>query len=56
MGVVYKLTQEVIDFIVRKKTENPAFSCRKLVAVIQEDFKLVVSKSSVNAVIKEFMN
>jgi hypothetical protein len=54
MGVVYKLKQEVIDFIVLKKKEDPSLSCRKLVDIITVDFGLNVSKSSVNAVIKQF--
>lgn len=54
MGVVYKLKQEVVDFIVRKKREDPSLSCRKLVEIISADFGLNVSKSSANAVIKQF--
>ncbi|MBF0122633.1 MAG: hypothetical protein HQL21_04385 [Candidatus Omnitrophica bacterium] len=54
MGVVYKLKQEIIDFIILKKKEAPSLSCRRLVDIIRSDFRLEVSKSSVNAVIKEF--
>jgi hypothetical protein len=54
MGVVYKLKQEVVDFIVLKKKEDPSLSCRKLVDIITVNFGLNVSKSSVNAVIKQF--
>jgi len=54
MGVTYKLKQEVIDFIVQKKQADPSLSCRKLVILLQEAFQLDVSKSSINAVIKEF--
>ena len=54
MGVTYKLKQEVIDFIVQKKQADPSLSCRKLVTLLEDAFKIDVSKSSVNAVIKEF--
>ncbi len=54
MGVVYKVKQEVVDFIVHKKKEDPFLSCRKLVEIIKVDFSVDVSKSSVNAVIKQF--
>lgn len=53
MGVTYKLKDEIVDCILRQKRENPQISCRKLVAVIEETFHVNVSKSSVNAVIKE---
>ncbi len=54
MGVTYKLKQEVIELIVQKKKENSSLSCRKLEVLLQEAFNLDVSKSSINAVIKEF--
>ncbi|NLE65280.1 MAG: helix-turn-helix domain-containing protein [Elusimicrobia bacterium] len=53
MGVVYKLRQEVIDFIIDRKQKDPAISCRKMVGVVQERFQVEVSKSSVNAVMKQ---
>ncbi len=54
MGVVYKLRQDIIDFIVQTKMADPSLSCRKLVGVIKAQFGVDVSKSSVNGVIKEF--
>jgi len=53
MGVVYKLQQNVIDFIVSQKQANPALSCRKLVAIVGQQFSIKISKSSVNAVIQD---
>lgn len=53
MGVTYKLKDEIVDFIIRQKRENPRISCRKLVIVIEENFQVHVSKSSVNGVIKD---
>ncbi|MBF0486414.1 MAG: helix-turn-helix domain-containing protein [Candidatus Omnitrophica bacterium] len=54
MGVTYKLKQEVIDYIVQLKTQDPAVSCRKLADIIKEKFNLEVSKSSIADVIKDF--
>jgi hypothetical protein len=53
MGVIYKLKEEVVEFILRQKQENPQISCRKLVDVIQANFQMSVSKSSINTIIKE---
>jgi len=52
MGVIYKLKAEVVNFIIERKKENPDISCRKLVAIIKDQFQLDVSKSSINAIIK----
>jgi len=54
MGVIYKLRQDVVDFIVQSKRADASWSCRKFVGVIKEKFGLPVSKSSVGAVLKEF--
>jgi|GEM_PF-3816222 len=52
MGVVYKLKQEIVDFIIKQKQENPALSCRALAALIEESFQQAVSKSSINKILK----
>ncbi len=52
MGVIHKLKQELIDFIIGQKKENPQLGCRKLASLASEKFQAEVSKSSVNAVIK----
>src|SRR3989338_8952254 len=52
MGIVYKLKKEVIDFILQKKNENHTLSCRQIAVVASEKFKIQVSKSSVNTIIK----
>ncbi len=54
MGVTYKLRQEVIDLIVQSKKASPSLSCRALTGIVREAFQIEVSKSSVNAVIKEY--
>lgn len=53
MGVTYKLKNEVVEFILRQKRDNPHISCRKLVIAIQSAFGISVSKSSISTVIKE---
>ena len=53
MGVVYKLKTEVVDFIVNEKRNNPTMGCRKLADTVKEKFQVDVSKSSVNAIIKQ---
>lgn len=53
MGVVYKLTEEVIDFIVAEKAASPALSCRKLSDLVYKKFVIKLSKSSISAVLKE---
>lgn len=53
MGVTYKLKDEIVEFIIRQKRENPQISCRKLVIAVHAEYGLNVSKSSINAVIKE---
>ena len=52
MGVTYKLKDEIVEFIIRQKRDNPRLSCRGLVDIIQERFQTPVSKSSINSVIK----
>ncbi|MEI8012173.1 MAG: hypothetical protein WCI27_06805 [Candidatus Omnitrophota bacterium] len=54
MGVTYKLKKEIIDLIIDKKKGDPSLSCRKLVVILRDVFQLEVSKSSINAVIKEY--
>ena len=53
MGVIYKLKPEVKDFILAQKGNNPALSCRKLTALVLDNFKIELSKSSINMIIKE---
>jgi hypothetical protein len=52
MAQPYKLKDEIEQFILSKKKENPKFSCRKLVSLIKDEFKVDISKSSINKVIK----
>ncbi|MGE0267829.1 MAG: helix-turn-helix domain-containing protein [Candidatus Omnitrophota bacterium] len=52
MGVTHKLKQDVINFIIDQKRDNPKFGCRELAELTSEKFKIKVSKSSVNSIIK----
>ena len=53
MGVTYKLTDDVVQFILDQKKLSPHLSCRELVDLVDERFDRVVSKSSVHEVLKE---
>jgi hypothetical protein len=52
MGVVHKLKQEVIDFIVRAKREEPRMSVRGLADLAGRKFQIEISKSSISNVLK----
>lgn len=53
MGVIYKLKSDVKDYIINQKQSDPDLSCRKLAVFIFSKFQLKLSKSSINAVMKE---
>lgn len=53
MGVIYKLTPKVRNFIIEKKKEKTVLSCRSLTALIEKEFQVKVSKSSINSLIKQ---
>ncbi|VAW19921.1 hypothetical protein MNBD_BACTEROID05-1228, partial [hydrothermal vent metagenome] len=53
MGVVYKLTEDVKNFIIEIKKANKKASCRFLADLASETFQVKVSKSSVNNVLKQ---
>lgn len=49
----YKLSPEIRDFILAQAKERPELGCRKLAGRIEQEFKFKLSKSSINAVIKQ---
>ncbi len=53
MGVIYKLREDVVSFIIARKGDDPSVSVRQLAALTSEKFKTIVSKSSVNTVLKK---
>jgi len=53
MGVVYKLTDEIVQFILGHREKNPLLSCRELVELVSGQFGVKLSKSSVHDTLKE---
>jgi len=53
MGVTHKLTQETVKFVVEYKSDHPDVGCRSLAVIVSEQFHKKISKSSINAVLKE---
>lgn len=49
----YKLSPEIRDFILAQAKEHPELGCRKMMARIEGEFGRRLSKSSINAVIKQ---
>lgn len=52
MGVVHKLKEEILEYILYQKKDNPKLSCRALVNIVCQKFNVIVSKSSINTVLK----
>jgi hypothetical protein len=52
MGVVYKLTDQVKNYILQLKKEDALLSCRSLAQIASEKFSVPISKSSVNTLLK----
>lgn len=53
MGVPYKLDKKIVEFIISQKQSRSELGCRDFVNLISDKFGLIISKSTVNAVIKE---
>lgn len=53
MGVIYKLNDEIVQFIISQRQANPLYSCRQLAESVAKQFGVQLSKSSVNDVLKE---
>lgn len=53
MAEPYKLKDEIKQFIIEKKKANPKLSCRSITPLIKETFSINLSKSTINAIIKE---
>ena len=53
MGLVYRLKPEVRNFTIEQKKANPELSCRALISLVEKRFQVKISKSSINAVIKQ---
>ncbi|HNX80710.1 MAG TPA: hypothetical protein PKL77_00995 [Candidatus Omnitrophota bacterium] len=53
MGVIHKLKPEIVNFILDQKKRKPSLGCRPLTELVNNTYKITLSKSSVNAVLKE---
>ncbi|MDP1853280.1 MAG: hypothetical protein Q8L26_03630 [Candidatus Omnitrophota bacterium] len=53
MGVIYKITDKIISFILEQKKASSFLSCRKISELVFKKFKINVSKSGVNEIIKQ---
>lgn len=53
MGVIYKLKPEINNYILEKKRVDPLLSCRRLASLVEAKFKIKISKSSINSLIKQ---
>jgi len=53
MGVIHKLKPEVRDYIITQKKIKPILSCREFVSLVDKKFKIKISKSSINTLIKK---
>ncbi|MFC1594070.1 hypothetical protein ACFL38_01960 [Candidatus Omnitrophota bacterium] len=53
MGVIHKFKEEVKNYIILQKQENPKVGCRRLTEIVNKRFNIDASKSSVNTIIKE---
>jgi len=53
MGTAHKLKPEIQEFILEQKKANPDLSCRRMSVLIKEKFQVDLSKSLVNALMKQ---
>ena len=53
MGVIHKLREDIVSFIITLKKNNPSLGVRQLATLTSEQFHVQVSKSSVNSVLKK---
>lgn len=53
MGVPYKLDKGIVKFIIDEKQLKPQLGCRSFVELVKAQFGFDISKSTINAVIKE---
>lgn len=52
MGVVHKLKENIVEFVLEQKKKDPSSSCRHLTALVNNQFQTKVSKSSINKIIQ----
>ena len=52
MGVIYKIKPEIRERIIQEAKAMPELGCRRLSIFIKEQFKIDISKSSINSILK----
>lgn len=52
MGVIYKITPKVREYILKIKKSKPHFGCRRISGLVNEKFHIKVSKSHISAILK----
>lgn len=52
MGVIHKLREDIVSFIITLKKNNPSLGVRQLAVLTSDQFHIQVSKSSVNSVLQ----
>lgn len=55
MGVIHKLKDEIVSSIIQRKKEDPSLSCRQLADLISQQYQIKLSKSSINAILKNVL-
>jgi hypothetical protein len=53
MGSAHKLKPEIEAFILEQKRDSPQLSCRKISVLVKEKFQIELSKSLINALMKQ---
>ena len=53
MGVIHKLREDIVSFIIALKKNDPSIGVRQIAVLTSEQFCVRVSKSSVNSVLKK---
>lgn len=49
----YKISPRIREFIVQKSQEADGYSCRKFTSVLWDEFRVRISKSSINSIIRK---
>lgn len=52
METNYKLKSNIIEFIISEAGKHPELGCRKIASLVQTHFKMMISKSSISAILK----
>jgi hypothetical protein len=53
MGVIHKTKEQIREYILQEKKADPGLSCRQLAPLIQKQFGISLSKSTINSLFKQ---